>query len=224
MAVTDIVSSHDILELEASVKSSFRGATENLATALEVLWAIKEGELWKNHLTVDADGQAMPVFSNFATEYLPHFLQDECEGLGYSKDWVLAKFRLFTRLVLADPDARFEDVLRIRKAYDVERLIELDKAEGRLMLTGQGAASEDAAKRLLLDAVSGDIDLGSFQQEAGVGPIQWVREAGTRNIWCRVPGEGDFPLGKEIQYWSARAFLSLENKLKPQQIETGVEE
>ncbi len=43
--VTDIVSSPDILELEASVKSSFRGATENLSTALEVLWAIKEGDL-----------------------------------------------------------------------------------------------------------------------------------------------------------------------------------
>jgi len=223
MAVTDYVSSADILELEGQVKSSFRGATQNLATALEVLWAIKEGELWKNHLSVNGDGQATPVFSNFATEYLPHFLQDECEGLGYSKDWVLAKFRLYTRLVLADPDARFEDVLRIKNAYAVEKLLELDKTEGKLMLTGQGAASEGAAKQLLRDAVSGDLDLASFQQEVGTGQIQWVVEAGTRNIWCRVPGEGDFPLGDEVKYWSARAWLSLEAKLKPQQIETGVE-
>ena len=221
--VTDTVSSADILELEERVKASFRGATQSLATALEVLWAIKEGELWKNHLSVNGDGQATPVFSNFATEYLPHFLRDECEGLGYSKDWVLAKFRLYTRLVLADPDARFEDVLRIKNAYAVEKLLELDKTEGKLMLTGQGAASEGAAKQLLRDAVSGDLDLASFQQEVGTGQIQWVVEAGTRNIWCRVPGEGDFPLGDEVKYWSARAWLSLEAKLKPQQIETGVE-
>lgn len=221
--VTDTVSSADILELEGQVKSSFRGATQNLATALEVLWAIKEGDLWKNHLSVNGDGQATPVFSNFATEYLPHFLREECEGLGYSPDWVLAKFRLYTRLVLADPDARFEDVLRIKNAYAVEKLLELDKAEGRLLLAGQGAASEDAAKQLLRDAVSGDLDLAAFQQEVGVGPIQWVVEAGTRNIWCRVPGEGDFPLGDEVKYWSARAWLSLEAKLKPRQIETGLE-
>ena len=118
---------------------------------------------------------------------------------------------------------RFEDVLRIKNAYAVEKLLELDKTEGKLMLTGQGAASEGAAKQLLRDAVSGDLDLASFQQEVGTGQIQWVVEAGTRNIWCRVPGEGDFPLGDEVKYWSARAWLSLEAKLKPQQIETGVE-
>lgn len=221
--VTDYVSSADILELEGQVKASFRGATQNLATALEVLWAIKEGDLWKNHLSVNGDGQATPVFSNFATEYLPHFLREECEGLGYSPDWVLAKFRLYTRLVLADPDARFEDVLRIKNAYAVEKLLELDKAEGRLLLAGQGAASEGAAKQLLRDAVSGDLDLAAFQQEVGTGQIQWVVEAGTRNIWCRVPGEGDFSLGNEVQYWSARAWLSLEAKLKPRQVETGVD-
>lgn len=221
--VTDYVSSADILELEGQVKGAFRGATQNLATALEVLWAIKEEELWKNHLSVNGDGQATPVFSNFATEYLPHFLREECEGMWYSPDWVLAKFRLYTRLVLADPDARFEDVLRIKNAYAVEKLLELDKAEGKLLLAGQGAASEDAAKQLLRDAVSGDLDLASFQQEVGVGPIQWVVEAGTRKVWCRVPGEGDFPLGDDVKYWSARAWLSLEAKLKPQQIETGVD-
>ena len=179
--------------------------------------------MWKNHLSVNGDGQATPVFSNFATEYLPHFLREECEGLGYSPDWVLAKFRLYTRLVLADPDARFEDVLRIKNAYAVEKLLELDRAEGRLLLAGQGAASEGAAKQLLRDAVSGDLDLAAFQQEVGTGQIQWVVEAGTRNIWCRVPGEGDFPLGDEVQYWSARAWLSLEAKLKPRQVETGVD-
>ena len=48
MSVTNMVSGSGILELEKQAVSSFQGATKSMATALEVLWAIKKATSGKS--------------------------------------------------------------------------------------------------------------------------------------------------------------------------------
>lgn len=214
MSVTSMVSGSGILELEKQAVSSFQGATKNMATALEVLWAIKEGDIWKEHLTLRADGTTEQAFTNFATGYLPYFLETYGPDMGvdYSAGWILAKFRLYKELQDAGASDNFEDVLKIRNQYTIEQFVK--------QLSSQGESGKEAASELLKQAVEGNVDLDSLRQEAGLYEIRYIVAQGTRKVWIRLPEEGDFFVG-DFAHLPHRAWLSFEQKLKLITVETG---
>jgi hypothetical protein len=214
MSVGSMVSGSGILELERQALSSFQGATKSMATALEVLWAIKEGDIWKEHLVLNTDGGTEQAFTNFATGYLPYFLETYGPQMGvdYSAGWILAKFRMYKELQEAGASDSFEDVLKIKNQYTIEQFVR--------QLESQGESGKQAASELLKQAVEGTVDLNSLRQEAGLYAIRYVVEQGTRRIWVRLPDEGDFFVG-DFGHLPNRAWLSFEQKLKPITIETG---
>jgi hypothetical protein len=185
-----------------------------MATALEVLWAIKEGNVWQEHLTLKNDGTTEQAFTNFATGYLPYFLETYGPDMGvdYSAGWILAKFRLYKELQEAGASESFEDVLKIKNQYTIEAFVK--------QLGSQGEGGKQAVSDLLKQAVEGTIDLDSLRQEAGLYAIRYVVAEGTRKVWIRIPDEGDFFVG-DFVHLPPRAWLSFEQKLKLITIETG---
>lgn len=214
MSVGSLVSGSSIIALEKQAVSSFQGATKNMASALEVLWAIKEGDIWKEHLILGADGVTDQAFTNFATGYLPYFIETYGPEMGfdYSAGWVLAKFRMYKRLQDAGAGETFDDVLKIRDQYTIEGFVK--------QLSAQGESGKEAAGELLKQAVRGDINLDGLRQEAGLFSIRYVVAEGTRKVWVRLPDEGDFFVG-DFSHLPSRAWLSLEQKLKLITVETG---
>lgn len=213
MSVTNMVSGSSIIEMEQQAVASFQGATKNMATALEVLWAIKEGDIWKEHLTLKADGSTEQAFTNFATGYLPYFLEiyGPQMGVDYSAGWILAKFRLYKELQDAGASDSFEDVLKIKNQYTIEQFVK--------QLSSQGEDGKQAASELLKQAVDGTVDLDSLRQEAGLYEIRYVTPVNTRQLWIRVPDEGDYLI--DASHISNRAWLSLVGKTKALTVETG---
>ncbi len=213
MSVTSMVSGSGILELEKQAVSSFQGATKSMATALEVLWAIKEGNVWQEHLTLKPDGATEQAFTNFATGYLPYFLETYGPQMGvdYSAGWILAKFRLYKELQDAGASDSFEDVLKIKNQYTIEQFVK--------QLASQGEDGKQAASELLKQAVDGTVDLDSLRQEAGLYEIRYVTPVNTRQLWIRVPDDGDYLI--DASHISNRAWLSLVGKTKALTVETG---
>lgn len=214
MSVGSLVSGSSIIALEKQAVSSFQGATKNMASALEVLWAIKEGEIWKEHLVLGDGGNTEQAFTNFATAYLPYFIETYGREIGfdYSAGWVLAKFRLYKELRSAGASESFEDVLKIKDQYTIEAFVR--------QLTSQGEGGKEAAGELLKQAVRGEVDLGGLHQEAGLYSIRYVVAHGTKKVWIRLPDEGSFFVG-DFSHLPGRAWLSLEQKLKLITVETG---
>lgn len=213
MSITSMVSGSGILELEKQAVSSFQGATKSMATALEVLWAIKEGNVWQEHLTLKPDGATEQAFTNFATGYLPYFLETYGPDMGvdYSAGWILAKFRLYKELQDAGASESFEDVLKIKNQYTIEAFVK--------QLSAQGEDGRQAASDLLKQAVDGTVDMDSLRQEAGLYSIRYVTPVNSRQLWIRVPDEGDYLI--DASHVSDRAWLSLVSKTKAITVETG---
>lgn len=214
MSTSAMVSGASIIALEQQAVSGFQGATKNMAAALEVLWAIKEGEIWKEHLILRDDQTTEQAFTNFATGYLPYFLETYGEQMGvdYSAGWILAKFRMYKELQEAGASDSFEDVLKIKNQYVIEQFVK--------QLEGQGESGKQAASELLKQAVEGTVDLNGLRQEAGLYSIRYVVAQGTKKVWIRLPDEGDFFIG-DFSHLPGRAWLSLEQKLKLVTVETG---
>jgi len=205
-----MVSEGGILELERQAVSSYRSAQKGAAEFLEILWAIKEGEHWKGHVIVGEDGKAEPAFTNFATGYLPHFL--EANEIGRKRtSWVLAKFRLYQMAIDRGAATTFPEVLEIENQYAVEGYVK--------QLEAQGADGKQAASDLLKQAVEGTIDMNSLQQEAGMFSTRYVTPVNTRELWVRVPNDGDYKL--DASHFSDRAWMSLVHKVRAITVETG---
>lgn len=213
MSVTSLVSGSNIIMLEQQAVVSFQGATKSMATALEILWAIKEGDTWKEHLMLGADGATEQAFTNFATGYLPYFLETYGPQMGvdYSAGWILAKFRLYKELQDAGASDSFEDVLKIKGQYTIEAFVK--------QLESQGADGKQAASDLLKQAVDGTVDMDSLRQEAGLYSIRYVTPVNSRQLWIRVPDDGDYLI--DASHVSDRAWLSLVGKTKAITVETG---
>lgn len=210
MSVTSLVSEGGILELERQAVDSYRSAQKGAAEFLEILWAIKEGDHWKGHMIVDADGKTQPAFTNFATGYLPHFL--ETNEIGRKRtSWVLAKFRLYQMAIDRGVATTFPEVLEIENQYAVEGYVK--------QLESQGADGKQAASDLLKQAVEGTVDMDSLRQEAGLYTIRYVTPVNSRQLWIRVPDEGDYLI--DASHISDRAWLSLVGKTKALTVETG---
>ncbi len=214
MSVKSMVSGSSIIALEQQAVSGFQSATKSMASALEVLWAIKEGEIWKEHLVLSDDGGTEQAFTNFATGYLPYFIETYGHEMGfdYSAGWVLAKFRLYKELRDAGASENFEDVLKIKDQYTIEAFVK--------QLTSQGEDGREAASELLKQAVRGEVNLDGLRQEANLFAIRYVVAEGTKKVWVRLPDEGDFFVG-DFSHLPGRAWLSLEQKLKLITVETG---
>jgi len=213
MSVTSLVSGSNIIALEKEAVSNFRGATKSVASALEVIWAIKEGEVWKEHLTLKADGTTEQAFTNFATGYLVYFIDTYGPDMGvdYSAGWILSKFRLYKELQDAGASESFEDVLKIKNQYTIEAFVK--------QLSAQGEDGRQAASDLLKQAVDGTVDMDSLRQEAGLYSIRYVTPVNSRQLWIRVPDDGDYLI--DASHVSDRAWLSLVSKTKAITVETG---
>ena len=213
MSVTSLVSGSNIIVLEKEAVSNFQGATKSIASALEVIWAIKEGEVWKEHLTLKADGTTEQAFTNFATGYLVYFIDTYGPDMGvdYSAGWILSKFRLYKELQEAGASESFEDVLKIKNQYTIEAFVK--------QLSAQGEDGKQAASDLLKQAVEGKIDMDSLRQEAGLYSIRYVTPVNSKQLWIRVPDEGDYLI--DASHISGRAWLSLVGKTKAMTVETG---
>ena len=213
MSVTSLVSGSNIIVLEKEAVSNFQGATKSVASALEVIWAIKEGEVWKEHLTLNADGTTEQAFTNFATGYLVYFIDTYGPDMGvdYSAGWILSKFRLYKELQEAGASESFEDVLKIKNQYTIEAFVK--------QLSAQGEDGKQAASDLLKQAVEGKIDMDSLRQEAGLYSIRYVTPVNSKQLWIRVPDEGDYLI--DASHISDRAWLSLVGKTKAMTVETG---
>ena len=213
MSVTSLVSGSNIIVLEKEAVSNFQGATKSIASALEVIWAIKEGEVWKEHLTLKADGTTEQAFTNFATGYLVYFIDTYGPDMGvdYSAGWILSKFRLYKELQEAGASESFEDVLKIKNQYTIEAFVK--------QLSSQGEDGKQAASDLLKQAVKGEIDMDSLRQEAGLYSIRYVTPVNSKQLWIRVPDEGDYLI--DASHISDRAWLSLVGKTKAMTVETG---
>jgi hypothetical protein len=210
MSVTSLVSESGILELERQAVDSYRSAQKGAAEFLEILWAIKEGDHWKGHMIVDENGKTQPAFTNFATGYLPHFL--EFHEIGRKRaSWVLAKFRLYQMAIDRGAATTFPEVLEIENQYTVENYVK--------QLEAQGEGGKQAASDLLRQAVEGTIDINSLQQEAGLFSIRYVTPVNTKQLWVRVPDDGDYML--DAKHFSDRAWMSLVHKTKAITVETG---
>jgi hypothetical protein len=210
MSVTSLVSESGIVELERQAVDSYRSAQKGAAEFLEILWAIKEGDHWRGHMIVDEDGKTQPAFTNFATTYLPHFL--ETNGIGRKRtSWVLAKFRLYQMAIDRGAATTFPEVLEIENQYAVEGYVK--------QLEAQGADGKQAASDLLKQAVEGKVDMDSLRQEAGLYSIRYVTPVNSRQLWIRVPDEGDYLI--DASHVSDRAWLSLVGKTKALTVETG---
>ena len=212
MSVTSLVSGSNIIALEKEAVSNFRGATKSVASALEVIWAIKEGEVWKEHLTLKADGTTEQAFTNFATGYLVYFIDTYGPDMGvdYSAGWILSKFRLYKELQDAGASESFEDVLKIKNQYTIEAFVK--------QLSAQGEDGRQAASDLLKQAVDGTVDMDSLRQEAGLYSIRYVTPVNSKQLWIRVPDEGDYLI--DASHVSDRAWLSLVGKTKAMTVET----
>ena len=211
MSVGSLVSESGILELERQAVDRYHNAKKNAAEFLEIIWAIKEGDHWKGHMVVDADGKTQPAFTNFATGYLPHFLESNEIGDDYSAGWVLAKFRLYQMAIDRGVASTFPEILAIRNQYTVEKYVK--------QLEAQGENGKQAASNLLKQAVEGTVDINGLQQEAGLYEIRYVTPINTRQLWIRIPDEGDYLL--DASHISDRAWLSLVHKTKAITVETG---
>jgi len=213
MSVTSLVSGSNIIVLEKEAVSNFQGATKSIASALEVIWAIKEGDIWKEHLTLKADGTTEQAFTNFATGYLVYFIDTYGPDMGvdYSAGWILAKFRLYKELQDAGASDSFEDVLKIKNQYTIEAFVK--------QLSAQGEDGKQAASDLLKQAVDGTVDMDSLRQEAGLYSIRYVTPVNSRQLWIRVPDDGDYLI--DASHVSDRAWLSLVGKTKAITVETG---
>ncbi len=228
MTVRQRTSGAVIVELEKQAVSCFSAATTSAADGLATIYAIKESGEWRNHVYTNEDGSTEPVWSDFAREYLPEFMRRYANviGVDFSPGWVLARFRLYETLRLAEPAATWENVLALNTSeqYALEQMVKKDKSSGepRLLLAGQGPGSEEAATELVRGVLDGTVSIEAIRSELPATRPWFTVPASGRQLQVVDPNNGTALLGRfdNVPPW---AWLALVRATNAKIQETGEE-
>lgn len=153
--------------LEATAVANFGTAVMHLSDALDALVEIKETGAWRERLIKDAQGELVPVHTDYARQYLPWFAEEYADAIGgLSASALRHRIRWVENCKLLGWTTEQSMRVSLTDQLAAEEVVQFGGSE--LTLKRDPTADHETALAVVRDVIEGNANAVTLRSEYGI--------------------------------------------------------